>query len=190
MDAPAEILSSERVQLRRWHAGDLDALDRAIGESLDHLIPWMPWAAAYGRDNTAAYLARSDEEWAAGEGFAYAITSQGAVIGSCGLHRRIGAGGLEIGYWLHSAWTGRGFATQAAAALVGQGFALPGIDRLEICHDAANTASGAVARRLGFTEAARCPVPHGPATPGEAGIDVVWRMTADQWRPPVPHPAA
>lgn len=188
MDVPAEILSSDRVELRRWHAGDLDALDRAISESLDHLIPWMPWAAAHGRENTAAFLARSDDEWAAGEAFAYAITSQGTVIGSCGLHRRIGAGGLEIGYWLHPAWTGRGLATQAAAALVGQGFTLPGIDRLEIQHDAANAASGAVARRLGFTEVARVPVPQGPATPGEEGVDVIWRMTADRWRPRQPNP--
>ncbi|MDX3095583.1 GNAT family protein [Streptomyces sp. ME01-24h] len=189
MDVPAEILSSDRVELRRWHAGDLDALDRAISESLDHLIPWMPWAAAHGRKNTAAFLARSDDEWATGEAFAYAITSQGTVIGSCGLHRRIGAGGLEIGYWLHPAWTGRGLATQAAAALVGQGFTLPGIDRLEIQHDAANAASGAVARRLGFTEVARVPVPQGPATPGEEGVDVIWRMTADRWRPRVSNPA-
>jgi RimJ/RimL family protein N-acetyltransferase len=39
------------------------------------------------------------------------------VIGSSGLMRRIGPGGLDIGYWLHPAWTGKGLATTAVAAL-------------------------------------------------------------------------
>lgn len=181
MDVPAEILRSDQVELRRWRTGDLDALDHAIHESLGHLVPWMPWAAGHGRRDTAGFLARSQDEWGSGEAYAYAITSEDVVIGNCGLHRRIGAGGLEIGYWLHPRWTGRGLATAAAAALVGQGFGLTGIDRLEIHHDAANAASGAVARRLGFTEIAHVPEPEGPSAPGEVGIEVVWRMTSEQW---------
>lgn len=70
----------------------------------------------------------------------------------------------------------------AAGALVHQGFQLAGIDRVEIHHDAANPASGAVAARLGFTEAGRVRAPDGPTAPGEVGIHVIWRMTGDQWR--------
>jgi RimJ/RimL family protein N-acetyltransferase len=182
MEEPAESLRSDQVELRRWRMSDLDALERAIRESLDHLVPWMPWAADHSRERTADFLARSLEEWESGQAFGYAITSDGAVIGGCGLMRRIGEGGLEIGYWLHARRTGRGLVTMAVAALAGQGFALPGIDRLEIHHDAANPASGAVALRLGFTEIERVPEPEGPSAPGEVGIEVVWRMTADQWR--------
>ncbi|MET9875755.1 GNAT family protein [Actinacidiphila glaucinigra] len=183
MAEPSAILRSDQAVLRRWRTGDLDALDRAISESVEHLMPWMPWAADHGRDRTADFLARSHEEWATGEAFAYAITSDDTVIGGCGLHRRIDAGGLEIGYWLHPRWTGRGLATAAVAALVGEGFTLPGIERLEIHYDAANRSSGAVARRLGFTEVARVRLPEGPSAPGEVGIEVVRRLTADQWRP-------
>ncbi|MGW6925641.1 GNAT family N-acetyltransferase [Streptomyces sp. NPDC054950] len=109
----------------------------------------------------------------------------GVVVGSCGLHRRIGPGGLDIGYWLHHAWTGKGLATMAAAALVQAGRDLPGIDRIEIHHDAANSASGAVARRLGFTEVERVRVPGGPEAPGETGVQVRWRLQTgaekDKW---------
>jgi ribosomal-protein-serine acetyltransferase len=91
--------------------------------------------------------------------------------------RRIGSGGLEIGYWLHPAYTGRGLATAATAALVGQAFALPGIDRVEIVHDQANTASGGIPRRLGFTEIQRRTRTQGGLAPGEVGIEVVWRLT-------------
>ncbi|OSZ56790.1 GNAT family N-acetyltransferase [Streptomyces pharetrae CZA14] len=139
-----------RPSRSRWRVTDLDALERAIGESVDHLLPWLPWAAGHSRRQTADFLARSHDEWETGHAFGYAITSGAALIGGCGLHRRIGAGGLDIGYWIHPHWTGRGLMTMAAAALVDQGFRLAGIDRVEIHHDVANPAGGAVARRLGF----------------------------------------
>ncbi|MFD9793485.1 GNAT family N-acetyltransferase [Streptomyces sp. NPDC059070] len=182
MEEPSESLRSDRVELRRLHMTDLDALERAIDESLDHLVPWMPWAAGHSRQQTVDFLARGQEEWEAGRAYNYAIRAGGVVIGGCGLHRRIGPGGLEIGYWVHSRWTGQGLATMAASGLVREGFQLAGTDRMEICHDAANQSSGAVARRLGFTEVARTRVPEGPCAPGEVGIDVVWRMTVDEWR--------
>jgi hypothetical protein len=54
-----------------------------------------------------------------------------------------------------STYRNSGLATAAAAALVGQAFTLEDIDRVEIVHDAANTASGGVPRRLGFTQIER-----------------------------------
>ena len=112
----------------------------------------------------------------AGEAFNYAITVGGAVIGSCALMRRIGPGGLEIGYWIHPAWTGQGLATMAAAALLREAFTLPGIDRVEIHHDEVNKASGAVPRRLRFTEVERQPRPEEPTAPGQVGVEVIWRL--------------
>ncbi|MFC7218911.1 GNAT family N-acetyltransferase [Streptomyces polyrhachis] len=177
MDTPPEKLLYETVELRRWHTDDLDVLDRMVEESLDRLLPWMPWAATASREQTAGFLARCQEEWRTGEGFNYAIVVDGAVAGSCGLHRQIGAGGLEIGYWLHPGATGRGAVSRAVRALVAAAFELPGVDRVEIHHDAANLASEAVPRRLGFTEVSRGPVERGAdVTPGESGVDVVWRL--------------
>lgn len=72
----------------------------------------------------------------------------------------------------------------AAAALVAAGGGLPGIDRIEIHHDEANPASGAVARRLGFTEVERRRLPDGPQTPHETGIDLIWRLQIHPSPPP------
>ncbi|MFC5805291.1 GNAT family N-acetyltransferase [Streptomyces formicae] len=182
MEEPAESLRCDRIELRRWRMTDLDGLERTIHESLDHLVPWMPWAADPSRQHISDFLARNLDEWRTGQAFGYAITSDASLIGSCSLMRRIGPGGLEIGYWLHPRWTGRGLATTAAAALIHQGFHLTGIDRIEIHHDAANSASAGVARRLGFTEVERKPLPEGPLAPAETGVNVIWRMTAAQWR--------
>jgi RimJ/RimL family protein N-acetyltransferase len=84
---------------------------------------------------------------------------------------------LEIGYWLHPAHTGHGYATTAAGLLVEEAFALPWVARVQIWHDAANAASAGVPRRLGFTEIARRTPPREPAFGGEVGIDVIWELT-------------
>jgi len=97
------------------------------------------------------------------------------MAGSCGLMARIGAGGLEIGYWVHRAYTRRGLATAASAALVEQAFRLPGVERVEIVHDELNVASGGVPRKLGFTEVERRPLDFCP--PAGNGVGVVWQLT-------------
>ncbi|CAA9471869.1 MAG: hypothetical protein AVDCRST_MAG30-169 [uncultured Solirubrobacteraceae bacterium] len=87
------------------------------------------------------------------------------VVGGCGLHPRIGPGGLEIGFWVHPERTRRGYATEAARRLVATAFAQPGIERVEIHHHPANEASGRVAAALGFTLAA------------EDATERIWRLT-------------
>jgi ribosomal-protein-serine acetyltransferase len=171
---PDDVIEHGPVTLRRSREADLDAVFRAVTESLDHLRPWMPWATNYTRQSAAEFLARMDRAWAEGTEYSYAIITGGALAGWCGLMARIGPGGLEIGYWVHQAYTRRGLATAASAALVDQAFRLPGVDRVEIVHDELNVASGGVPRKLGFTEAGRRPLEE-PAAEG-TGVGVVWRL--------------
>ena len=172
MEEPAESLSSDQVSLRRWRMSDLDALDRAISESLAHLVPWMPWAANTGRQQTTDFLTRNQEEWKAREAFGYAITSDAAADRQLRPHAPHRRGRPRYRLLASPSLDRPRLATTAAAALVRQGFKLAGIDRIEIQHDVANGASGAVARRLGFAEVERREVPGGPVAPGEVGIDV------------------
>ncbi len=173
-DRPAELIEHGPVTLRRYREADVDAVFQAVTESLDHLRPWMPWAAAYSRQSAAEFLARAAQDWENGTEYGYAITTGGALAGGCSLMARIGPGGLEIGYWVHRAYTRRGLATEAAATLVQQAFRLPGIERVEIVHDELNAASGGVPRKLGFTEAGRRALDQ-PSSEG-TGIGVVWRL--------------
>ena len=177
MRRPGELLTYGPVTLRRWRAADSEAVCDLVLGSLEHLRPWMPWAAEFGPQDAAQFTERCEQDWESGTAFNYAITSGGAAVGSCGLMARIGSGGLEIGYWVDAGHLRRGLASAAAAALVSAAFGLPGIDRVEIVHDEANVASSGVPRKLGFTEIARRPHPDGPETPGESGTDVVWRLT-------------
>ena len=174
-DRPDEMIERGPVTLRRWRPDDLDALFEAVTESLDHLRPWMPWAAGYSRASAEEYLAGSVKHWDEGTEYNYAITTAGALAGSIGLMARIGPGGLEIGYWVHRAYTRRGLATAASAALVEQAFRLPGVNRVEIVHDELNVASGQIPCKLDFTAAGRRPLDM--PTPSGTGTGVVWRLT-------------
>jgi RimJ/RimL family protein N-acetyltransferase len=179
VERPRQTIECGDFALRRWRAdSDFEPLFRLIEESLDHIGPWMPWAAHHNPRATRAFLAGCDPKWRSGEAYNYAITVSGALVGSCSLYRAGDPRGLVMGYWLHPAATGRGIATRATAAMVAEAFALPGVEHVEIVHDVANTASGAVPRRLGFTEVRREPaIP--PTAPAEIGTDVVWRLTRE-----------
>jgi ribosomal-protein-serine acetyltransferase len=175
MDRPPELLRRDSAVLRRWRVTDADVAYRVVFESLGHLRPWMPWAHDHSPDASLEFVTRCEREWAEGQAYNYAVSADGSTVGSCGLMRRIGPGGLEIGYWIHPSWTRRGLATSSAAALLDAAFELPGVEVVEIHHDEANEASGGVPRRLGFTEVERRRAIEGPTAPGESGVEVVWR---------------
>jgi ribosomal-protein-serine acetyltransferase len=178
MTSPPEILSHGQASLRRWRRDDAAALLAAVIESQEHLRPWMPWADGYDAGRAAEYLRECDAQWASGSAFAYAIIVGDQIVGSAGLHKRVGDGGLEIGYWVHGDWTGRGIATDATAALTDAALALPGIDRVEIHHDAANVASGRIPAKLGYARLGERPARDlWPAAPADTGTDVVWQFT-------------
>jgi ribosomal-protein-serine acetyltransferase len=177
VERPGEVLPYGRVTLRRWRAADAGTVCTLVLGSLEHLRPWMAWAAEFGPQDAAEFTERCEQEWESGTAFSYAITAAGAAVGSCGLMSGIGSGGLEIGYWVDAGHLRQGLATAAAAALVDAAFGLPGTDRVEIVHDEANIASSGVPRKLGFTEIMRRPHPDGRQAPGESGTEVVWRLT-------------
>jgi RimJ/RimL family protein N-acetyltransferase len=172
---PNGLIEHAPVTLRRFRVEDVDALFDAVTESLEHLRPWMPWAADYSRASAEEYLAGSIKGWDEGTEYNYAILTGDALAGGIGLMTRCGPGGLEIGYWVHRAYTGRGLATAATAALVEEAFGLPGVDWVEIVHDELNVASGQIPRKLGFTEVGRRPLD--PPPPSGTGTGVVWRLT-------------
>lgn len=180
---PPERIELTGFALRRLTVHDAPAISLAAGQSLDHLRPWMPWATPDGVSVEAQRLRMSGPEWAwAPEGdYGYGIfLTDGRLIGALGLHRRIGRGALEIGYWVHVDHVGRGVATASARALTDAGFAMRGIRRMEIHCDAANRASAAVPARLGYRLVGS--EDHEPEAPGEEGRRLIWVMYEREWK--------
>lgn len=180
---PERIALPEGIELRRLTVLDAPALSAAATESLDHLRPWMPWATPEGVSVEAQRLRMSGPawSWAADADYGYGVfLADGRFVGAFGVHRRIGPGALEIGYWIHVDHTRRGIATAAARALTDAGLALPGIRRMEIHCDAANRASAAVPAKLGYRMVGS--EDHEPEAPGEEGRRLIWVMYEREWK--------
>ncbi len=170
------MINAGEIVLKKWELDWSDAAAAAVRESLPELSRFMPWATGeYDAGSAREFAERSAADWETGAAYQYAIfTTVGELAGSAGLIARVGPGALEIGYWVHSDHTGRGYATKAARSLAQVGLSLPGIERIVIKHDAANPASGAVAAKAGFTEVGR--EPKEPDTAEASGVDVIWEF--------------
>ena len=189
---PPERLAAGPLVLRRVEADDAPVIASAVGASLAHLRPWMAWATPEAADVRTQLLrvAEADELWETGAGFIYVMIARdrapdsppgpagsrgdpdGEFVGTIGMHRRAADDAVEIGYWIASAKTRRGYATAAARALTPVALDLSGTRRVEIHCDEANTASAAVPRKLGYrldrVEA------HEREAPGERGRRMIW----------------
>jgi ribosomal-protein-serine acetyltransferase len=178
---PEYIAGLDRLTLRRWTRDDAAELSEAIADSVEHLRPWMPWVADEPLSLTErqALIDDWDQEWLAGGDLLMGVFVDGAVSGGCGLHRRIGPGGFEIGYWPARRFLRQGIATTTAGLLTDAAFSEPTITRVEIHHDRANQASAGVPRKLGFRLARERF--DGIQAPGESGISCEWQITRQQW---------
>ena len=138
-----------RVRLRPWTTADVPALllcftDPAIRHYAGRLID----------DRTAASgaVAQWQDDWSAGHGAAWALTTPGDQI----------AGGVRflvldpdlasasVGYWLLPEGRGRGIASAALREATAVAFARLGWHRIEVYHAVENERSCAVARRAGY----------------------------------------
>ena len=173
---PSHIEVHDDLILRWAELDDTELIASAVGESLEHLGPWMSWATVEAADLEKQRKLRVEmaEQARAGTDYMYLVLAgeRGSLLGACGLHRRIGPDAVEIGYWLHPAHVGHGYITGAVAALTHAALALPDVKRVEIHCDQANVRSQAVARRLGF-RLDRIE-DDGIQAPAEVGRSMIW----------------
>jgi RimJ/RimL family protein N-acetyltransferase len=186
---PPERVAAGPLVLRRVQADDACAIAVAVGASLEHLRPWMPWATPEAADlrSQLVRVAEADELWESGTGFIYVLIAtdggrpdgpgavrdpDGEFVGTIGLHRRLADQAVEIGYWIVAPRTRCGYATAAARAMTQVALAMPGARRVEIHCDEANTASAGVPRKLGYR--LDRVEPHEREAPGERGRRMIW----------------
>jgi RimJ/RimL family protein N-acetyltransferase len=181
-----EVVEGEGVELRRWTVPGVALLEALVLANLEHLRPFMPWVAEEPLSlvQRRARIAAWEEAWRAGSDAGYAILEPAVAgevpVGGCGVHRRIGPGGMEIGYWVDHRHLGRGLARRAAAALTRVAFEADGVDHVEIHHDPANGWSRRVPEQLGYAlvdEVAR----ERPLAPGEGPTELRWRIDRADW---------
>ncbi len=152
MDIP-ESIESERLIIRAPRTGDGAAVNAAVRESIADLRPWMPWAKEIPtQEESEALVRRKQAEFMAREDLMLLMfLKDGTYVGGSGLHRIDWAvPKFEIGYWVRSSLTGRGYMTEAVNAIAAFAFDTLRARRVEIRMEDRNVRSWRVAERCGF----------------------------------------
>jgi RimJ/RimL family protein N-acetyltransferase len=178
---PVSSIRTPRLLLRPFSPDDAPALKQAIDENLEHLRPWMSWAMHEPTpvEGVVERLARYARDFEEGADWVYAVLDGAGerMLGVVGVHVRPGPGEREIGYWLRGDCEGKGYMSEAVAALARAAFERHGARRVEIRCDPHNARSIAVARRLGFRHEATLQA--NTVTPaGEPRDTMIWAVTS------------
>jgi RimJ/RimL family protein N-acetyltransferase len=156
IDLPMPI-RTPRLLLRPKQVGDGAITSVAVAESWDELHKWMRWAEnrdgftaelleVRNRHVMASFILREAIELIGVE------AATGTAVVWCGLHDIDWQGRqCDTGYWVRKSAQGRGFATEAANAMVRYGFGVLGMRRIGLTYSAGNEASRRIAERLGFS---------------------------------------
>lgn len=141
-----EVCKPSDLILRPPELGDAAPICSAVKASLPELSKWLPWATdSYNEESAVLWINRTFDEL-------YPIVAaepDGTIVGTCcinhhdPLNKR-----ANLGYWIRSDRTGRGYATHAAR-YVAQYALQSGLHRIEIIMSTQNAASRRVAERVG-----------------------------------------
>jgi RimJ/RimL family protein N-acetyltransferase len=139
-------LTTQRLLLRAPRAADAKAIaslinDRRIAENTAR-IP-HPYAVA----DAQAFVAESNRD--PGAPSLLITLADGTLIGGCGIQVLDGRD-PELGYWIGVPHWGRGYATEAARALIDHAFGALGCERLAGRARVSNPASHRVLEKCGF----------------------------------------
>lgn len=149
-------IETERLILRPPKLGDEKPLNQAIHRSLPELQRWMPWANDPSMQPTIHYVKEGLTSWGsdAPRDFPMVIIHKESqhIIGASGFNDRSKPEVplFEIGYWLETAYTGQGLATEMVQALTRFAFESFKAARVQIVTQVGNEASRRVAEKCGF----------------------------------------
>ena len=179
---PGYPVRTERLLLRPLSAGDADALLAYRGR--DDVCRYVPFEPMSRHDILELIAGRWARTELTDEGQALTLGAQlagtGELAGDVMLawHSREHAGG-ELGYVFNPALGGRGYATEAAHAMLRLGFEGLGLHRIVARIDERNEPSVKLARRLGMRQEAR--LVHNEFFKGEWSTEVDFAMLAEEW---------
>jgi RimJ/RimL family protein N-acetyltransferase len=144
-------LATARLRLRPSVAADAE---RAFEIQSDWRVTRNLRMARFpaDRDDIASWFVIHEAEWLAGTAFRFAIEEDSRMVGLVDVDEVAGSEG-DLGYWLEPAAWGKGFAYEAASALVRFAFDTLGLSALNSGHAADNPNSGRILTKLGFARA-------------------------------------
>lgn len=149
------LLQTDAYLVRPLARDDAGRLYATIDASRSEIGAWENWCnEGYGPAQAEAFANYCETSWAAGNEYAFGLFDRAEdellAVASINQIRRLYEL-ANVGYWVHSRYTGRGLATLLAGHVARFGMHKLGLQRIEIVAQVANIASQAVARKLGGT---------------------------------------
>lgn len=148
-----EKIITPKLVLRPYELEDAEQFKDAITETIDLLLPWMPWAKEEPQtlEQKRSRINDFNKNWDSESDFVFGIFNfNGELVGSTGLHLRVGPRALETGYWMRKKFQGKGYATEAAYAMTKTAFLFSDTDHMIIKCDPANKISAKIPVKLGY----------------------------------------
>jgi len=144
-------LQTPRLALRAFRLTDAPVVRELAGD-VDVARNTLNIPHPYGREDAEAWIASHPNQLERREAVTYAVTRppEGGLVGAVGLILDLDHDRAELGYWIGRPYWGRGYATEAARAVVAWGFESLGLNRIHASHFPRNPASGEVLRKLGM----------------------------------------
>ncbi|WP_433464600.1 GNAT family N-acetyltransferase [Spirillospora sp. CA-128828] len=161
-----------------WQAAEFAAhADRVRAD----IREYIPWAGTVVDEKTARELLQSyADRQARDEGRMYGIWVDGVLQGGTVFRTFDAAQGVcEAGVWLAAEARGRGLVTKAVRVMIDWAIGTRGMHRVEWLCDPRNTASAAVAERLGMT--CEGVLRQAFVLNGERRDVQVWAVLAEEW---------
>ena len=141
------VLATERLVMRAPNEADVPQLVMlADNRHVADMLARMPHP--YGEAEARAFLAMARVPRNGGVVYAMTLKENGAFVGCAGLNGT--DRGLEVGYWIGEPYWKRGYATEAAHALVDLAFSATDIGVLHASTRVINPASRRVIHKCGF----------------------------------------
>ena len=143
-------LRTERLILRAANFPDIDLVwDASRFEGFNDGMTWDPPSS---REALVQITQRNIDNWHKGSDYVFTIFSAAplAAIGRVGLHRERIPAEWSIGFWVHPAHWGQGFAPEAAQAVLDLAFDKLKAKKVVTAHAVWDKRSEGVIRRLGF----------------------------------------
>ena len=147
IDCP--VLLTERLVLRPPHEDDIPEMVQLAGNrKVVEMLERMPHP--YGEDDARGFI-RAVAEGRAGTAYVITLADSGAFVGGAGLNaREVGTRALDLGYWIGEPYWGKGYATEAAHAMIDLAFRATEVERLHASCRVLNGASRRVIHKCGF----------------------------------------
>lgn len=149
------VLSSDAILLRAFRLEDAEGIFEAVVESKNELARWLPWCHdKYSIADTLEFLKgrgdafRNDGDY----GFVIIERATGRFVGATGINQLDKtARCANLGYWLRTSATGRGYAATSTLMVARWAFEALDLERIEIVVAIDNHSSQRVAERVGAT---------------------------------------